>query len=317
MLLVMLSFRFVAAAYWGLLALIGQEQLMSGRLSALWNIVSSLPYIAGAFGSGYLAGHLSPGQTFMLMAALTALIAVLARWKPRAVYGNAYELPLARGADLLSDIRRLVRHRAIYPAILINFLFQFSPGSNTPLQFYLTNELHASDAVYGYYYAIFLVSFLPVYFLYGHLCKRVPLNRLLWWGTIITIPQMIPLAFVHSASLALLLAVPIGLMGGIASAAYYDLAMRACPPGLQGSLMMMVDGVYQLSYRVGDLLGSWIYGSNPGHGFLYCVLTTTAVYALILPLLLTIPAELVATADDEPNPVVATSVLTEIGAAGS
>ena len=40
MLLVMLSFRFIAAAYQGLIALVGQEKLMSGRLSALWNIVS-------------------------------------------------------------------------------------------------------------------------------------------------------------------------------------------------------------------------------------------------------------------------------------
>ena len=39
MLLVMLSFRFVVAAYQGLMALVGQEKLMSGRLSALWNIV--------------------------------------------------------------------------------------------------------------------------------------------------------------------------------------------------------------------------------------------------------------------------------------
>src|SRR5471030_1629746 len=55
MLLVMASFRFVAAGYQGLMALVGQEQLMSGRLSALWNIVSSLPYIAGAFASGWIA----------------------------------------------------------------------------------------------------------------------------------------------------------------------------------------------------------------------------------------------------------------------
>jgi MFS family permease len=197
------------------------------------------------------------------------------------------------------------------------FLFQFSPGSHTPLQFYLTNELHASDAVNGYWYGIFAVSFIPVFLLYGYLCKNVPLNKLLWWGTIITVPQMIPLAFVHSANLALVMAMPIGLMGGIAGAAYYDLAMRSCPPGLQGTLMMMVDGVYQLSYRGGDLLGSWIYGRSPSHGFLYCVLATTAVYALILPLLLLVPTDLIATADGEPNPKLEAEVLAEVGLATS
>jgi hypothetical protein len=314
MFLVMASFRFVTAAYWGLLALIGQEQLMSGRLSVLWNIVSSIPYVAGAFAAGYVAEHLAPSETFVLMAVLSLLIVLNGLWTPRAVFDGAYEQPVARGTDLIGDIKRLVRHRAVYPAVLILFLFQFSPGSNTPLQFYLTNVLHASDAAYGYFYAIFAASFIPVFVIYGFLCKKVPLNKLMWWGTVITVPQMIPLALVHTANQALLLAMPIGLLGGIAAAAYYDLAMRSCPAGLQGTLMMMVDGFYQLSYRGGDLIGSWIYTSSPAHGFLYCVLATTAVYALILPVILLVPKGLMATADGQPNPMVDAEVLAEIKA---
>src|SRR5215470_12923130 len=65
MFVVMLSFGFVAAAARGLLALISQEQLMSGRLSALWNAVSSAPYVFGAFAAGYLAA-LTPAYTFTL-----------------------------------------------------------------------------------------------------------------------------------------------------------------------------------------------------------------------------------------------------------
>jgi len=91
-------------------------------------------------------------------------------------------------------------------------------------------------------------------------------------------------------------------LGGIATAAYYDLAMRSCPPGLQGTLMMLVDGVFVLSARGGDLLGSAIYNSSPANGFTYCVMATTAVYALILPLILLIPKNLTALADGEPSP---------------
>src|SRR5262249_2854614 len=58
MLLTMFLYRFVAAAYQGLLALIGQEQLMSGRLAVLWQIVSTLPYVLGGFASGWVAEHL-------------------------------------------------------------------------------------------------------------------------------------------------------------------------------------------------------------------------------------------------------------------
>ena len=315
MLLVMLSFRLVSAAYQGLIALVAQEQLMSGRLSALWQIFASLPTIAGAFASGWVAEHLTPSKTFMVVAALAVLLALLGLWKPSAVFGHAYDRPKAKAGDLVANVKRLVGHRAIYPAVLILFMFQFSPGANTPLQFYLANTLHASDAIYGDYNAIFAAAFIPMFFLYAWLCRKFSLKALLWWGTIITVPQMIPLAMIHTGQEAVILAAPIGMLGGIATGAYYDLAMRSCPPGLQGTLMMLVDGGLQLSYRGGDLLGSRIYASSPEHGFLYCVIATTVVYALILPVLLLIPKDLIATTDGQKNPAVDAAVIAEVGEA--
>ncbi|SDC83295.1 Major Facilitator Superfamily protein [Cupriavidus sp. YR651] len=304
MLLAMLSSRFIAAAYQGLIALVGQEKLMSGRLSALCNTVSSVPVVAGAFASGYFSDHLAAKEALLLMAMVTLSIAVLGLWKPISVFGHAYEKPQARGADFVGNVRRLVKHKAVYPALLICFLWNFAPGSATPLQFYLTNELHASDSIYSYYNGIFAAAFIPTFLLYGFLCRKVSLNKLLWWGTIVAVPQMIPLAFIQSPNLALVLAVPIGLMGGIATAAYFDLAMRSCPPGLQGTLMMLVDGVLALSARAGDLLGSWIYHSGAALGFTYCVIATTVVYALILPLIPLAPKALIATRDGESIPEV-------------
>jgi hypothetical protein len=44
------------------------------------------------------------------------------------------------------------------------------------------------------------------------------------------------------------------------------------------------------------------------------VLAATTTYALILPVILLIPKELIATADGEPNPQVQAEILAEIGA---
>jgi hypothetical protein len=313
MFLATVVFRFVMAAYGGLIALIGQEKLMSGRLSTVWNTVSSLPVVAGAVASGFISTHLRPTDAFLLGAALSLLIALQGLWKPRAVFSHAYDRPQARTASFVDDVKRLVRHRAIYPAVLICFLWNFAPGANTPLQFYLSDTLHASDAVYSYYNAIFAASFIPTFLLFGYLCKRVSLDKLLWWGTIAAIPQMTPLALINSGSQALWLAIPIGLMGGVATAAYYDLAMRSCPPGLQGTLMMMVDGVLVLSARGGDVLGTAIYRRSPAHGFLWCVIAITIVYALILPLIALVPRHLIRTADGQGNPHQEAEVLAEIG----
>src|ERR1700719_327028 len=91
MLLAMLSSRFIAASYQGLIALVGQEKLMSGRLSVIWNAVSYLPAIAAAFTSGYISEHLHPAETFLLVAAVTGSIGVLGLRKPRAVFSHIYE----------------------------------------------------------------------------------------------------------------------------------------------------------------------------------------------------------------------------------
>ncbi len=314
---VMLLFRFFAAAYLGLLALIGQERLMSGRLSVLWQVVQNVPAVAGAAAGGYLAEHVRPGTTFLIIAAITLAILTFAAWKPQAVFRGAYEQPLAKGSSFLGDLRRLVRHRAIYAPVLLIFLFQFSPGANTPLQYYLTNQLHASNALYGYYYAVFLAAFTPVYLLYGYLCQRIALKKLLFCGVLIAIPQMVPLAFIHSAAGALIFAVPMGMMGGMVFAAMNDLAIRSCPPGLQGTTMMLIDGLYYLSWRLGDVLGAWIYGTDRIHGFQYCVIAITVVYALMLPVLLLIPPGLAATADGEQNPVLEATVNAEVSGLGS
>jgi MFS family permease len=310
------SFRFVAAAYQGLLALVGQEKMMSGRLSALWQIISALPYVLGGLVSGWIADNLSPRTTLLLAAGLSVAMLIFAFWMPRAVFANAYDRPVAKGTSFWGDVKRLVGYRPVYAAVLINLLFNFAPGANTPLQFYLSNTLHASDAIYGDYYAIFVAAFVPMFFAYGWLCKRVPLSKLLFWGTVITVPQMVPLAMINSATAALWLALPTGLMGGIAAGAYYDLAIRSCPPGLQGTLMMLVDGVIILAGRFGDVLGSWIYDLSPKYGFLYCVIATTAVYAAILPLLLLIPKALIATTDGERNEEIEAGAEAAAAAAG-
>ena len=49
------------------------------------------------------------------------------------------------------------------------------------------------------------------------------------------VPLFIPMAFIHTGNQTLVAAVFIGLLGGLGNAAVIDNAIRACPPGLQGT----------------------------------------------------------------------------------
>lgn len=302
MLFATVSYSFIAAAFQGLLALVGQEDQMPGRLSTLSNLAMCSAAVLGYFASGWMSTSLSPRQVFLCVMELTALLGAFAFWKPQAVFRNIYDNPHAQQTNFVGEVKRLAKHRAIYPVILIALLWFFTPGVNTPLQYYFANQLHAPDAVYANFSAIMYAGFIPTSLLYGSLCTRFPARKLIWLSMIVGVPQFIPMAFIHTAGQALVAAALIGLLGGLGNSAVIDMAIRACPPGLQGTLMMIVMSLYPLSSRMGDVLGSWLFDLSPTHGFQYCVVAITLVYALILPLIPLLPKRMIATADGERNP---------------
>jgi hypothetical protein len=163
------SFLFVSSAQNGLTSAIGQQHLMSGQISAAVNIFGSLPGIAALILGGFLSDLMEGRDAeraahllFLVGAAIMAMVALYGLWKPASVFGNLQvERPL--DAHPLDDIKRLVRHWPIYPALLIWLLWNFAPGSGTPLQYYLQDTLHAKDAQWGQWNAIFSASFIPTF----------------------------------------------------------------------------------------------------------------------------------------------------------
>jgi len=295
------SFLFVSSAQTGMTSAIGQQHAMTGQVSAVWNVFLSIPTVAALLMGGTLSGWLEEQSAddavtilFLVGAAVMAAIALYALWRPAEVFDN---IRAENGAAPIKDLARLVRHWPIYPALLVWLLWNFAPGSATPLQYHLQNSLHATDAQWGQWNAIFAGSFIPTFIGYGLLCRRFPLETLLWWGTVLAVPQMVPLLFIDTITQALIAAVPIGLMGGLATGAYLDLIMRSCPRGLQGTTLMMSNSLYFVVVRFGDVLGTHLYDRYGG--FTVCVVAITAVYALILPTLLLVPKHLIATADGQ------------------
>jgi len=298
------SYLFVSSALHGLASMIGQQHIMSGQVSTIWNIFLSIPLVAALLVGGSLSDLLEQRSAdeavrilFLVGAAVMATIAIYAVWRPASVFDSLRSEHRAAGSPLKNELARLVRHWPIYPALLIWLLWNFAPGSATPLQYYLQNSLHAEDAQWGQWNAIFAASFIPTFLLFGVLCRKLPLRTLLLWGTIVAVPQLVPLLFIRSVTGALIAAVPIGLMGGVATAAYMDLIIRSCPRGLQGTTLMMSGSLLFVSARFGDVLGTALYDYYGG--FTACVIAITAVYALILPALLMVPRQLIATADGQ------------------
>jgi hypothetical protein len=303
MVLLTMASLFISSAQNGLTSTLGQQHAMSGQVSALWSIFASVPVVLALVLGGSLSERLGAEDTeksarmlFLVGAATMAAILLYSALRPKSVFDNVHPEHGTKFTPL-KDLKRLATHRPAYCALAIWLLWNFAPGSTTPLQFHLQNNLRASDVDWGVWNAISAASFIPAYVIFGFLSARVSLKRLLFWGTVVAIPQYFPLLFVHSMKEAFVAAAGIGLMGGMATAAYLALIIRSCPPGLQGTTLMMSGGLYYISSRFGDVLGTHLYESQGG--FYACVVLTTLCYVLILPVLRLVPTEYVDSADGE------------------
>ena len=161
-------------------------------------------------------------------------IAVYGVWRPRVVFDNVHE---QTGPKLHPISRPQAARQALADLSGADDLFHVELCARlaTPLQYYLQNTLHSNDAQWGEWNAIFTIAFIPTYY-----------------AVRLSVPQDIRCArFCSGARLsacrssfrcsscirrtgALIAAAPIGLMGGVATAAYTDLLIRSCPPGFAG-----------------------------------------------------------------------------------
>ena len=301
-------FQVVAGAGTGLISTVGQQQAMAGRMGALLGVAVIAPqivsFLAGGALSDYLEGRGASAAArllFLIAAAVLVGVVLIGVFRPRALFDAAVvERPTSH---FLADVRRLVRHWPIYPVVLIQVLWQFGPAAGVVLQYHMSDDLHGSDFQYALWNAIFFGSLIPIFIGYGFVCQRLRLSRLLWLGFGLAVFQMVPLLFVRSVTGAILAAIPMGMIGGLGQAALTDLAIRSCPRGLQGTMMLLWGtSVYWIAVRFGDVLGTQLYAHAGGHwrGFDVAVWATIAIYALILPVLLLVPKRLIATRDGEP-----------------
>jgi Na+/melibiose symporter-like transporter len=294
-------FLFIRSALRGLIGTIGQQHSMSGQMAAAVSAFETLPTVVGLVAGGVLSGlvegdraDLGACTLFLVGGAILALVALYGLLRPRAVFDNARRERDA-ASHLVDDLKRLVRHAPIYPALLIWLLWQFVPGLGTPLQYFLQDTLKFSDAQYTVWFALYFAGGVPGFVLYGYLCRRFALRTLLIVGAVLALPMMLPLLLIHEKTGALWLAAPIGAFGGVGGAAFFDLIIRSCPKGLQGSMLMAAVGALAIDGQLGNLLGTSLY--DHFHDFTVCVIAMTATNALILPAILLVPRDLIASPD--------------------
>ncbi|HLK56294.1 MAG TPA: MFS transporter [Chthonomonadaceae bacterium] len=287
--LVTALYRMLAGAQTGLIASMARRDGTTGAFSALSTSLITLSAVAAPLLGGWLTARFGAPSVYPITALGALLLFGLALRGSRSVFQqpkSPAEGPARRPGGEWAEIKRLLCYRPLWPALLICALWQFSPGFQTPLFFHLTGTIGLRAESYGQFLAAFNLALMAVMALYGPLCRRIDFARILRWGTWIAIPQMLLLLCIHSPLQAMLCAVLMGVMAGTAAAAYFDLLVRSCPPGLEGTGMMLGSAVSFLAVRGADVVGTWLYQRGC---FSWCALATVAVCACIVPALSLLP----------------------------
>jgi hypothetical protein len=131
---------------------------------------------------------------------------------------------------------------------------------------------------------------------YGVLCTRVPLRRLLWWAVAINVFPGFLFLLISGPVVAVIVSLIVGAVAGFANVALFDLLRRSCAWGLEGSGTALGASAFGIAGMAGDLLGAWLYEQG---GFVLCLVLDALATVAIFPVLRFVSPATVATPDGE------------------
>ena len=189
--------------------------------------------------------------------------------------------------------------RALWLAALFIFLKDLSPGFGslgTPLFFYQTKVLHFGPKFLAWLGVIYQGAAILGALLYGVLCTRLPLARLLVAGILLSVAGSLLFLGYHSRGSAQVIQAASGGLGIFVSVALMDLAARAAPRGGEAMAYSLLMSAFNLGLAASDILGSWLYGSC--HLSLWTLIwISVGTTALTLPAIYLLPKSVLARSD--------------------
>jgi Na+/melibiose symporter-like transporter len=294
----MAAYQMIYCSWTALLTVVGQREKATGKLSALRETIETVVRISSVLAGGWIAGHWEPKAIFLLAAALTMPVLVQSFWSPKAVFPNNAAAPPERELENLRQFFQRIapQGRKLWPVAAVLILYNFSPGWYTPLLYYLTDVLHLASDAFGLCRGVQQAGVLAATLIYSRLCGRFPLRNLLWYSISVNVAVGFLYLAIGGFKGALAVSAAIGFVSGFATVAVFDLLMRSCPAGLEGSALAAGHSVFGIAGSLGDLLGATIYSHG---GFALCIAIDAAATALILPLLTRLPREILLSTDQQ------------------
>lgn len=234
----------------------GQKYQNTGTISSLRIAVTKLAVLIGGPMGGYLALKNFKITTSVCMIMMLALLFVyILTLKEKQITNNKTKI----WPYLKKQVRKLIHSKVLWFTGLLIFLWKLSPGFQTPLWFYQTNNLHFSASYIGLLYSVMAATGIIGAIIYSKLCKLMNLRKLLYFGVFLdTLDSLIYIFYVDKLS-----AIIVTALNGISSIMcilpLYDLAARATPKRSESLGYALILSVWNLADAISDMIGSSLY----------------------------------------------------------
>jgi predicted MFS family arabinose efflux permease len=280
----------------GLLVETGQRHGATGRLSSLrMGLMGLISLIAGPLG-GWLATRAfgwTVGVGTAFVAGIVPVVLLLER------EGGGARADASAWVAARSQLRTIVRSRAMLSTAALVFLAYVAPGFQTALLYYQQDVLEFDPGLMGLLDMVAGGSALLGAVVYGLVCRRFSLRTLLVGGIALNAAATLLYLFYRSSTSAFAVN---AIGGGLAAFSYlplYDLAARATPRGSESFGYALIISVENVAiYAVSNVLGAYLYGSLhwPWDRLVWVNALSTAAVLLFVPIL---PAVLLARSEGQ------------------
>ncbi len=284
------------------LANAGSLQSLSWGASALGGLIT-------AYFSGWLLELFTPKTVFAITAIFPLVFSAVAWLITETPIPKEERDRLALLKNVKSQVTQLwqaiTQKQILFPTIFI-FIWQSTPGSDSAIFFFMTNELGFEPEFLGRVRLVSSFASLAGVWIFQRFLKTIPFRQVLGWSTVISaVLGMSVLLLVTHANRALGIDdywfslgdnLILSVVGEVAFMPILVLSARLCPPGIEATLFALLMSIFNLagflSHELGGLLTYLLGVTENNFDRLWLLVVLTNLSTLLpLPLIKLLPAK--------------------------
>ncbi len=242
----------------------GQPLGLTGRLQSVqWSCIYAASFIAGPLG-GELCQQNLHSLAFVIagvMAACSFLLVLL--WHPDSIIGNNRNTDQSSFESVIDSLAATDFPSPAYSlSLTLAFLvlWSFNPFSSAVQYAFMKDYLNFDDRFIGINTSAFSGGAFFASMAYGLYCKRLPFGRLLRISVVAGVLATLAYFGMIGRTSAILVSIASGFTYMTGTMIQLDLAARACPPKVAGTVFSSLMAASNFSIQISTYLGGWIFG---------------------------------------------------------